>query len=885
MIILYTSDITQNFNTLGIGVLRDFRTNPQITEVLNGLFNLEFEYARDGWLSNNIIEGNIIKACGQLFRIRNIDKDIKSNNIVVLAKHIWFDNELNNWVEDVAPTNQTGHVALEWLLNRCKETNRFTISGDCTKTASARYVRMNPIDAIYTADNALLDKFGGEIEIDNFNITLHNKRGNNTGIEIRQEKNLTGATLKIDLATVATRLMPIGKDGIILPEKYVDSSLINNYYAPFYYKFDVDIGVDADKGITLNDCYTAMRAAAQELLDKGIDKPSVSISIDFIELSKTKEYANYALLESAHLGDTCKIYIPSLNISTSARIVKTVRNCIHDRIIKLELGTAKINYVSNNNSFKNEIKNTLDNMPTSILDKASQDATDLITHPFGGYIYISESTGELYIMNTNDVNTATKVWKLGLGGIGYSSNGINGPYTIAITQNGQIVADFITTGHLDTSVIQGYAELLLSVVTKDGVVAAINASEEAIKIIANRLELEGYTTINGAFSVDETGNAIIKGGNLDMPDTGQNSDPTIEIYDETAIANGTIRVGDKLSGKTLQFLWATSGSNKSNIGSAGIKDILTTDTGYSITGGYSEDHGMVDEYYWVYKNNTLVTTLYAADSMSGLLDDFTIDSNMTKSSYILPNDFGKVTSTNATDSVYSLIQTPNIRKKTTKFNSSGISIIDRVNDVDSSYSPHGMNIHDQYGDKYFNENGISYCTEYGSNYAEFDANKNLFAYFNRAGDTSMVFDCDNSNPSDDNFKIKINGSDKLVVNNNGVLYSALGAMSKEIYKKNIEKFDDGLSIIKKTDIYKYNLKTETEGCKKHIGFVIGDKYKYSRLITTTKNDGADIYSMISVAYRAIQQQDEQIQALIKQNTDLLNRIERLERKEQNEKSF
>ena len=463
MIVLYDSNI-KSFDNLGLGVLRDFKSEPEITEVLNGLYNLEFDYAKKGWLSEYLIEGNILKANNQLFRIWNIKKNTQDTKITILAKHIWFDLEKNNFLEDVAPTKKTGTSALIWILEHAIVPTNFKISGDVSNIASARYVRMNPIEAIYKADNCLLNVFGGELELDNFNITLHNKRGKDLGLEIRQNKNLKGAECEIDLSSLATRIMPIGNDGILLPEKYIDSPLINNYHAPFFYKYEVNVGVDEENNITLEDCYETMRNEVRKLFDEGIDKPSISISIDFIELSKTKEYEIYSSLETAHLGDQCKVYIPELNLNLSTRIVKTVYNCSKRRITKIELGVPKINFVSNQSKKENSIKNTLNKVnPTTILEKVRNEATELINHPFKGYIYISEETGEMYLMDTNDVATSQKIWKFGLGGIGYSSTGINGPYQTAITSNGEIVADFITVGQISTDRIEGMNELTMTV--------------------------------------------------------------------------------------------------------------------------------------------------------------------------------------------------------------------------------------------------------------------------------------------------------------------------------------------------------------------------------------------------------------------------------------
>lgn len=104
--------------------------------------------------------------------------------------------------------------------------------------------------------------------------------------------------------------------------------------------------------------------------------------------------------------------------------------------------------------------------------------------------------------------------------------------------------------------------------------------------------------------------------------------------------------------------------------------------------------------------------------------------------------------------------------------------------------------------------------------------------------------------------------------------------SREENKSNIEKFNkNAIEIIKNTDIYEFNYKAEKEGAKKHLGFVIGENYNYAKEITAednkNKETGADIYSMISVAYKAIQEQQEIIETQQKTIEDLQKQINEL----------
>ena len=100
---------------------------------------------------------------------------------------------------------------------------------------------------------------------------------------------------------------------------------------------------------------------------------------------------------------------------------------------------------------------------------------------------------------------------------------------------------------------------------------------------------------------------------------------------------------------------------------------------------------------------------------------------------------------------------------------------------------------------------------------------------------------------------------------------SLTQTSLEKNKKNFELFSNALEEVMNTDIYKYNLKSENDDHKKHLGFVIGDKYNYSHVITSVDDDGNEIgvdnYSMTSLCLQAIKEQQiiiEKLESKIKE---------------------
>lgn len=452
-----------DFNNNGIGFLTDI-LSANVIEELNGDYYLSLNYKLDGALSEYLVEENIIKCKvaddnKQLFRIKRVIKDFTT--IEVYATHIFYDL-LNNMLLDTAPTNLDAQTFGNWILARTNFANNFTFYSDISGTKSARYVRRNPIEAIMgNLENSMINIFGGDIERDNYTIKLLAQRGSSNGIKLVFGKNIKEIKITTDYSSIITRLLPLGFDALMLPEVYVDSQYINSYLTPKIAKVEFSNiqydpeSTEEDVYTNLDDAYTALRTAATEYL-KLVELPQINIKIDWVELSKTEQYKNYQAIETLHLGDYVTTEILGLNYQT--RVIKINYNPLTNSIDTFEIGTIQKNITTSINSNAQKVENI---NVTSILQNAKDNATAQINSAMGGYIVKTQT--DLYIMDTPDTATAQKVWRWNLNGLGYSSTGINGTYQTAMTSDGKIVADMITTGTMSADRIQGLEGVMITV--------------------------------------------------------------------------------------------------------------------------------------------------------------------------------------------------------------------------------------------------------------------------------------------------------------------------------------------------------------------------------------------------------------------------------------
>ncbi|MDU1051739.1 MAG: phage tail spike protein [Varibaculum cambriense] len=349
------------FTTTGLGVLDREIINPIVVEELGGEFSLTFTYPADGPAATHLTLENIVAAPvpgleqRQGFRISEVVTTL-DGMLEVTAFHVFYDLA-GNLIADTYVVNKTAKGALTQILGAANTSHGFTAtSSDTVTRSSARMVRMPITAALMDAgeDNTLISRWGGELARDNFHIHHAPMRGANHGVVIRDRKNLTGFESSIDFSTVVTRILPVGYDGLLLPELYVDSPKLGDYVVPRIrvirygqVKAITDKDNPREGELPLDQAHSELRRlAAAEFSARHVDEPSGSYKVRFVDLATTREYADLARLETVEIGDTVTVRHADLGIALTARVVAYEYNPLTLQYISVELGSTARKFTS-----------------------------------------------------------------------------------------------------------------------------------------------------------------------------------------------------------------------------------------------------------------------------------------------------------------------------------------------------------------------------------------------------------------------------------------------------------------------------------------------------------------------------------------------------------
>lgn len=481
------------FTTNGLGKLSD-AASCTVKETRNGAFELTLKYPVEGIHYSEIRQRSIIYAkpnpvdSAQPFRVYRISKPI-NGLVTVYAYHISYD--LTGI--PVSPYSAASvQAALAGFSTNAVTANPFTFWSDMT--SSGDFTVKSPA-SVRSLLPTVLEVYGGEYKYDKYTVRLYQQRGVNRGVTIRYGKNLTDLKQDENCSNVYTGVYAYYSDGNGIVETNPKVTP-----APGTYDYTRVLPLDLKAEFKEAPTAEALRAAAEQYMsDHNIGVPEVSLNVSFVQLEQTQEYKDLALLERVELCDTVTVIFERLGVNATAQVTSTVYNVLIDAYDSVTIGNVRKNVAMTIAEQAQEIAKGPD---LTALQAAVIEATELITGNQGGYVVIHSSTGgktpdEILIMDQPDIESAVQVWRWNKSGLGYSSSGYNGPYGLAMTINGKINADFITTGGMDAARIT--AGILQS---KDG--------RFLIDLTANTITMKN-TSGNTVFSFDGNGNLTING--------------------------------------------------------------------------------------------------------------------------------------------------------------------------------------------------------------------------------------------------------------------------------------------------------------------------------------------------------------------------------------
>jgi phage minor structural protein len=385
MITVYDKKTTKgNFNNNGLSVL-DECIKAEITEEINGEYSLYIEYPANSKKANFLLEFNIIKADGVLFRIYKIEREQESiRKIKVWARHIFYDLAFY-FIEAVNLLNANMKEALEGTIPPEAQVV-FDITGPEKNIYPVNMRNVNGLEAIFK----LIEIYGGELKRDNFKTEIVEKLGETKDITVRYGKNIKGLRAIIDTNEFATKIYPIGENNLVLPERYVeaDSSIANILPYPITKKVEFSSCKDQEQ----------LRDLAQEYIKK-VSNPFINISVDFLELSKTKDYEEYSNLFNLNLGDIVKVKHEKLGIYSELRVIKRVKDLLRPINTKIELGNPLNTIISKLDftSILERLESKIEGSQNAVIIKKNTEALTISSTSF----YQAISVGISALADTN----------------------------------------------------------------------------------------------------------------------------------------------------------------------------------------------------------------------------------------------------------------------------------------------------------------------------------------------------------------------------------------------------------------------------------------------------------------------------------------------------
>lgn len=283
----------------------------------------------------------------QLFRIYEVEEE--TDYVTIRARHVWYDNDQNFCLwKGTENTDYTGAAVCRNILTNSLYPVKSNVASDCTDTKKGSdldFERKNLVECFLDPEKGVCAKYGLSMIRDNWDFYCLKEVGYNRGFVVESKKNLLGVNRRENCDDVVTRVAPYGKNdkGDIVwlnnnGVKWVDSENINDYDYPKAELLDTGLQIGKED-VTARNIQEKLLAAAQKRFSEDhADDPLIEMTIEFLSLGDTEEYAQYRDLDKVYLYDILSIKDLEKGYQYTAQVVAVEHDILTGMLLSVKIG-------------------------------------------------------------------------------------------------------------------------------------------------------------------------------------------------------------------------------------------------------------------------------------------------------------------------------------------------------------------------------------------------------------------------------------------------------------------------------------------------------------------------------------------------------------------
>lgn len=313
---------------------------------------METKYAEYYAEADTYVPARTIRS--QCFRIYRIEKDSRTRQMTVCARHISYDFG-RVYLRKCEAQGVSVPTAISLITGATLESDNRQIITDITdETVDLDCSWENCITALLNPDTGIVAQLQARLIRDNEDFFILKDHHEDHGYRIRYGKNMKGVRWSVDTSDMVTRVIPhcknVNGDDLMMIRQWADSPLIDEYPVVYTEALAVNCqegkkgtcrGVEYEE-LTVEQCrYIMLDEAEKRFTDDHADEPEITIDVDMLMLGDTEEYKDYRDLEIVYMYDAVQVIHPLLHIDTTAYVTGYEYDAILRRYTSLTLKNAR----------------------------------------------------------------------------------------------------------------------------------------------------------------------------------------------------------------------------------------------------------------------------------------------------------------------------------------------------------------------------------------------------------------------------------------------------------------------------------------------------------------------------------------------------------------